>query len=71
MPKKNEQFTGEITGYTSEGLGVARAPDGMTVFVRDAIAGEKAVVAIAEARATVDGQDAVTAELTFALAQNG
>ena len=32
---------------------------------------QKGVVAIAEARATVDGQDAVTAELTFALAQNG
>ena len=29
------------------------------------------LVAIAEARASVDGQDAVTAELTFALAQDG
>ena len=46
MLKKNDQFTGDITGYTSEGLGVTRAPDGMTVFVRDAIAGERAVVAI-------------------------
>ena len=32
---------------------------------------QKGLVAIAEARASVDGQDAVTAELTFALAQNG
>ncbi len=32
---------------------------------------QKGFVAIAEARATVDGQEAVTAELTFALAQNG
>lgn len=32
---------------------------------------QKGLVAIAEARASVDGQEAVTAELTFALAQNG
>ena len=32
---------------------------------------QKGFVAIAEAKATVDGQEAVTAELTFALAQNG
>lgn len=31
---------------------------------------QKDFVAIAQARATVDGQEAVTAELTFALAQN-
>ena len=40
MARKHERFTAEITGYTSEGQGVARAPDGMAVFVRDAIAGE-------------------------------
>ena len=32
---------------------------------------QKGPVAIAEARATVDGQEAVTAELTFALSKNG
>ena len=31
---------------------------------------QKGVVAIAQARATVDGQEAVTAELTFALSKN-
>ena len=36
-----------------------------------AIIRQKGVVAVAEARATVDGQEAVTAELTFALSKNG
>ena len=46
MARKHERFTAEITGYTSEGQGVARAPDGMAVFVRDAIAGEVAEIAL-------------------------
>ena len=46
MLKKNDRFCGEITGYTSEGLGVARAPDGMAVFIRDAIAGERGEFAV-------------------------
>ena len=44
--KKNERFSGTITGYTSEGLGVTHGPDGMAVFIRDAIAGEAGVFAV-------------------------
>ena len=44
--KPNQHFTGTVTGYTSEGLGVTRAPDGMTVFIRDAIAGEQGEFAV-------------------------
>jgi len=47
MLTKNAEITAPITGYTSEGLGVLRAPDGETVFVPDAIAGEVARVRIA------------------------
>ena len=39
MVYKNETFTAQVTGYTSEGLGVVRK-DGQVVFVKDAIAGE-------------------------------
>ena len=39
MVHKNETFTAQVTGYTSEGLGVVRK-DGQVVFVKDAIAGE-------------------------------
>ena len=46
MLQKNERITAEIIGYTSEGLGVARAADGMAVFVPDAIAGEVAELAV-------------------------
>lgn len=46
MLRKNEEVTGIITGYTSEGLGVLRAPDGQAVFVKDAVAGETARVRI-------------------------
>lgn len=46
MLQKNDVVTAAITGYTSEGLGVARSEDGMAVFVRDAIAGEVAKIAI-------------------------
>ena len=42
MLRKNDVVTAEITGYTSDGRGVARAGDGMTVFVQDSIAGERA-----------------------------
>lgn len=44
--KKNDLIRAEITGYTSEGLGVCRGPDGMAVFVRDAIEGERGTVRI-------------------------
>ena len=46
MVKKREHITVTITGYTSEGQGVARHPEGMAVFVTDAIAGEVAEVEI-------------------------
>jgi len=46
MLRKNEEITAPVTGYTSEGLGVLRAPDGETIFVPDAIAGEVARVRI-------------------------
>ena len=46
MLQKNDIIAVEITGYTSEGRGVARAEDGMAVFVQDAIAGERARVRI-------------------------
>ncbi len=46
MLRKNEEITAPVTGYTSEGLGVLRAPDGEAVFVPDAIAGEVARVRI-------------------------
>ena len=36
---KNQVFTGEITGITSQGLGVARFED-RAVFVKGAIPGE-------------------------------
>ena len=42
MVKKKEHITVTITGYTSEGQGVARHPEGMAVFVTDALAGEVA-----------------------------
>ena len=38
-PVKNQVFTAEILGYSSEGLGIARI-GGQVVFVHDAIAGE-------------------------------
>lgn len=46
MLRKNDEITGAVTGYTSEGQGVLRAPDGQAVFVADAIAGETARVRI-------------------------
>lgn len=46
MLRKNEEITGTITGYTSEGRGVLRAPDGQAVFVAGAIAGETARVRV-------------------------
>lgn len=45
MLKKNEIYETEFTGYTSEGLGVARI-DGMAVFAPKAIAGEHCKVKI-------------------------
>ena len=45
MLKKNEIYEAEITGYTSEGLGVAHI-DGMAVFVPRAVAGERCAVRI-------------------------
>lgn len=46
MVKKKEHITCTITGYTSEGQGVTRHPEGMAVFVADAIAGEVAEIEI-------------------------
>ena len=37
-PVKNQVYTAEILGYSSEGLGIARI-GGQVVFVHDAIAG--------------------------------
>lgn len=51
MLKKNECYPAEITGYTSEGLGVARI-DGRAVFVARAIAGERGLVKILKVTAT-------------------
>lgn len=45
MLRKGEQYTAPITGYTSEGQGVARI-DGQAVFVAGAIAGEVAELEI-------------------------
>ena len=38
-PVKNQVYTAEILGYSSEGLGIARI-GGQVVFVHDAIGGE-------------------------------
>ena len=38
-PVKNQVYTAEILGYSTEGLGIARI-GGQVVFVHDAIAGE-------------------------------
>lgn len=40
-PKKNSVYTLEITGYTAEGMGVARLEDGRVVFVPNTIRGEQ------------------------------
>ena len=40
-PKKNSTFELDITGYTAEGLGVARLEDGRVVFVPNTIRGER------------------------------
>jgi len=45
MLKKNQVYETEFTGYTSEGLGVARI-DGMAVFAPKAIRGERCKVKI-------------------------
>lgn len=45
MLKKNECYEAEITGYTSEGLGVARIEE-MAVFVPKAVEGERCRVRI-------------------------
>ena len=37
---KNQLHTVTITGYTAEGLGVARTPGGQVVFVHNAVRGE-------------------------------
>jgi len=45
MLHRNDKLTADIVGYTSEGLGVARTPEGV-VFVPDAIAGETAELTV-------------------------
>ena len=40
-PKKNSVYELDITGYTAEGLGVARLEDGRVVFVPNTIRGER------------------------------
>ena len=52
MLKKNECYETKFTGYTSEGLGVARI-DGMAVFAPKAIAGERCRVKILKVTKTV------------------
>ena len=41
QPKKNTVHTLDITGYTAEGMGVARLEDGRVVFVPDTVRGEQ------------------------------
>ncbi len=41
QPKKNSVHTLDITGYTAEGMGVARLEDGRVVFVPNTIRGER------------------------------
>ena len=43
---KNQLHTVTITGYTAEGLGVARTPGGQVVFVHNAVRGEVCQVRI-------------------------
>ena len=43
--RKNEVYTVSITGYSSEGLGVARV-DGQVLFVHGGIAGEECDVLV-------------------------
>ena len=43
MLEKNQLYTAEITGYTAEGLGVARL-DGQVVFVHGGVRGERCTV---------------------------
>ena len=45
MLKLNERYPVEITGYTSDGEGVARI-DGEVIFIPGVIAGEKCVIRI-------------------------
>ena len=49
--QKNQIFTGEITGCTSQGFGVARFED-RAVFVRGAIPGEVCSVRIVKVTKT-------------------
>lgn len=44
--RPKDRFTAEITGYTSEGLGVARTEEGLAVFVPGAVAGEVAEIQV-------------------------
>ena len=48
---KNELYTVDIDGYTSEGAGVARV-NGRAVFVKGAISGERCVIRILKATAS-------------------
>lgn len=52
MLRKNEIIEATITGYTSEGLGVAHV-DGMAVFISRAIFGERCAVKILKVTKTV------------------
>ena len=45
MLEKNQLYTADITGYTAEGLGVARL-DGQVVFVHGGVRGERCTVQI-------------------------
>lgn len=46
MSKKDIRFDAQFTDVTDKGFGVCRAPDGRTVFVSDALTGEKAAVKV-------------------------
>ena len=44
--KKNETAIMKIIDYSTDGYGIAKAPDGMTVFVPNAAVGDEAEILI-------------------------
>lgn len=51
-PQKNQTAPVEITGYTAEGMGVGRLPEGQAVFVPCAIRGELEEIKVVKAKKT-------------------
>ena len=62
-PVKNQVYTAEILGYSSEGLGIARI-HGQVVFVHDAIRGEVCDILIMKVGKTAAAAAAPTATWT-------